>query len=170
MTLKGKKEIKNYLVFIIIFCFVWMTLKRFNRAKWLRFKKFLERNNNETRDGGKWKKESEAVIFFKQALALRGYSAEGVLVNHRPDFLRNPHTGCNLELDAFDPISKNAIEYNGVQHYEYPNVFHKCKKDFELQVSRDRFKTERCAQENINLITIPYTEKNIFTFILARIK
>jgi len=43
---------------------------------------------------------------------------EPPIVNYRPDWLKNPNTNRNLEIDIFFPIAKIAIEYNGIQHYQ----------------------------------------------------
>ena len=74
----------------------------------------------------------------------------------RPDFLLNPETGQNLELDGYNSELKIAFEYNGIQHYEYPNTFHKTEKEFIDQVRRDMFKKEICNQLGIHLISIPH--------------
>ena len=76
--------------------------------------------------------------------------------SYRGNELKNPKTGRNLELDCYDPITNTAIEYNGIQHYEYPNVFHKSRHDFNTQISHDRYKNEVCCNLNRKLITIPY--------------
>lgn len=79
----------------------------------------------------------------------------------RPSFLKNPDTGRNLELDGYNEELKIAFEYNGQQHYDFPNTFHKTLDEFQRQVERDKFKKEKCNQNNIKLITIPYTvDKN----------
>ena len=75
----------------------------------------------------------------------------------RPNFLKNPETKRNLELDCYNDELKLAIEYNGSQHYEFPNTFHRTKEDFIKQVRRDQYKVERCNQEGIYLITVPHT-------------
>jgi hypothetical protein len=75
----------------------------------------------------------------------------------RPDFLQNPLTGRNLELDGYNPEMAMAFEYNGIQHYQYPNVFHKSEEEFEQQLRRDNFKREACDLSGIYLINIPYT-------------
>ena len=75
----------------------------------------------------------------------------------RPDFLKNPLTNRNLELDGYNAELSLAFEYNGVQHYEYPNIFHKTKKEFEQQLSRDNYKRRVCDRVGIYLINIPYT-------------
>lgn len=80
---------------------------------------------------------------------------------HRPDFLRNPVTGgdFNLELDCFDPELKIAVEYNGVQHYRYIPFFHKNKEAFLNQKYRDDMKRRMCRDNGILLIEVPYTIK-----------
>lgn len=75
----------------------------------------------------------------------------------RPGFLKNPETGRNLELDGFCEPLKLAFEYNGAQHYKFPNTFHRTRFDFDKQVSRDKFKIQRCEEEGVRLISIPYT-------------
>lgn len=77
----------------------------------------------------------------------------------RPTFLTNPSSGRCLELDGYNEELKLAFEYNGVQHYVWPNKFHKNKGQFLAQVSRDKFKQKRCKELGINLLVIPYTVK-----------
>ena len=74
----------------------------------------------------------------------------------RPDFLRNPETGRCLELDGYCSELKLAFEYNGIQHYKFPNPFHRTRGEFEAQQRRDKFKTGRCRDLGIDLIEIPY--------------
>jgi len=75
----------------------------------------------------------------------------------RPDFLKNPETSCNLELDCYNAELKLAVEYNGEQHYKFPHPFHKNINDFLKTVRRDRFKAEMCDLLGIYLIVVPYT-------------
>lgn len=81
----------------------------------------------------------------------------------RPDWLKNPETGANLELDLFsDNIIINgtkysvAVEYCGIQHYIYPNKFFKTEQDFKNQLRRDMYKREICDLNDVFLITVPY--------------
>jgi hypothetical protein len=74
----------------------------------------------------------------------------------RPDFLKNPKTGKNLELDCYNAELKIALEYNGVQHYKYSPYFHKSKKDFYSQVHRDDWKRAKCKDLDIKLLEIPH--------------
>ena len=89
---------------------------------------------------------------------------------HRPDFLKNPRTGKNLELDCFNPdlyisykgkdgkrkVSRLAIEYNGIQHYKWPNFTGQTQDEFVNQQYRDRLKISLCEKEDIYLIIVPY--------------
>lgn len=75
----------------------------------------------------------------------------------RPNFLKNPKTNRNLELDGYNEDLKIAFEYNGEQHYTFPNTFHKTEEDFQKQVANDKFKAKKCKELGIHLIEIPYT-------------
>jgi hypothetical protein len=77
----------------------------------------------------------------------------------RPDFLRNPVTGgdYNLELDCFNEQLKLAVEYNGVQHYKFSPYFHRNKEAFLNQKYRDEMKRVKCRDAGIMLIEVPYT-------------
>jgi hypothetical protein len=68
----------------------------------------------------------------------------------RPDFLKYPLTGHNLELDGYNAELAIAFEYNGSQHYQYPNVFHKSEEEFEQQIQKDDFKRKACDEQGIN--------------------
>lgn len=74
----------------------------------------------------------------------------------RPEFLKNPETNHNLELDCYNDELKIAVEYSGYQHYVFPNRFHKTYDEFIKQVRRDQFKVEMCDRNGIYLITVPY--------------
>ena len=77
----------------------------------------------------------------------------------RPDWLENPETGYNLELDCYNEELGIAVEYNGEQHYKYPNAFHKSEEEFKSQTKRDKLKKELCDKRNVKLIVVPYTVK-----------
>lgn len=82
-------------------------------------------------------------------------------LSQRPDFLRNPVTGgeFNLELDCYDPELKLAVEYNGIQHYKYVPYFHRNHEHFINQKYRDDMKRRMCKDNGIILIEVPYTIK-----------
>jgi hypothetical protein len=78
----------------------------------------------------------------------------------RPSFLKNPETGRNLEIDCYNEELKIAVEYNGIQHYKWPNFTGQSKEDFIRQLERDKMKKQVCKQKGIFLITVPYTVKH----------
>lgn len=77
-------------------------------------------------------------------------------ISCRPDFMLNTETGETMELDCYNDELKLAAEYNGVQHYEWPNYTKQSKKHFIRQVRRDQLKKDICDQYGIYLISIPY--------------
>ncbi|QIN54276.1 hypothetical protein [Cedratvirus kamchatka] len=78
----------------------------------------------------------------------------------RPNFLKNPETGRNLEIDCYNPELKIGVEYNGKQHYVFPNFTGMSREEFYNQLRRDRFKRETCDLNGVYLITVPYTIKH----------
>jgi hypothetical protein len=79
----------------------------------------------------------------------------------RPDFLNNPVTGgnYNLELDCYNEDLRIAVEYNGVQHSKFVPFFHKNHEAFYNQKYRDELKRRMCKDNGITLIEVPYTVK-----------
>lgn len=77
----------------------------------------------------------------------------------RPDFLRNPVTGNNLELDCYNPDLRLGVEYNGQQHYKFSSFFHKNVEASTNQKYRDELKRRMCTENGITLIEVPFTIK-----------
>ena len=92
----------------------------------------------------------------------------------RPDFLRNPVSGgnFNLELDCYNKELGIAVEFNGIQHYKYVPFFHKNKESFMNQKYRDELKERMCKDNRILLILVPYTIKieNIENYIITELR
>ena len=87
-------------------------------------------------------------------------------ISCRPDWLKNPKTNRNLELDGFCEKLKIAFEHNGTQHYDKNDRFY-----MENIIERDQLKLELCKKNNIKLIVIPAIEyitklENLTQFIL----
>jgi hypothetical protein len=80
----------------------------------------------------------------------------------RPDWLSNPVTGKNLELDGYcpdivTPLGEGlAFEYDGQQHAKHTKAFHKSEDEFTYQVKKDHWKNAKCKEKGIVLIRIPY--------------
>lgn len=77
----------------------------------------------------------------------------------RPDFLKNPKTNRNLEIDCFNHELQLGLEYQGIQHRKYYPYYHKTIEDFEKQVERDNFKKDKLKSLGIKMIYIPDTVK-----------
>src|SRR5690242_16532731 len=77
-------------------------------------------------------------------------------VKARPDFLKNPMTGMNLELDCYCAELGLAIEYDGQQHYKYNKYFHRNEEGYLKQRYRDEFKKYACKKNGVRLVKVPY--------------
>lgn len=90
----------------------------------------------------------------------------------RPNFLRNEVTGYNLELDLYNDDLKLAIEVQGDQHYKFTPFFHRNKEAFLMQRYRDEMKKQKCMNEGITLIEIPYKvgEKKLKDYLLTQLR
>jgi len=81
----------------------------------------------------------------------------------RPNWLRNPATGKNLELDGYCSEIKThlgtglAFEYDGIQHAKYNRYFHgNNRNEFIYQVKKDEWKDLQCKKKGVLLIRIPH--------------
>lgn len=92
-------------------------------------------------------------------------------VKIKPDWLLNPKTNRNLELDGYNEELNIAFEYDGVQHFNKKKVFNK-KYDFAYSLYRDKLKKELCEKKGVLLISIPYTieHKNIKDYVITELK
>lgn len=90
----------------------------------------------------------------------------------RPDFLRNPITGQNLEADAYNEELGLVVEVQGRQHYEFVPFFHKNKQTFRTQQYRDHIKRQCCSNNGIVMLEVPYTVKikNLRTFLRKELR
>lgn len=64
-----------------------------------------------------------------------------------------------MPFDFFIPDLDTAIEFDGEQHFKPVDHFGG-EENLEITQKRDRFKTDYCKRNNINLIRIPYTDIN----------
>ena len=73
----------------------------------------------------------------------------------RPDFLKNPETGRNLECDMMNEDLKLCIERNGEQHDKHVTYFH-TEEQFSKQKERDALKAKLLSDNGYTLVSIPY--------------
>lgn len=71
-----------------------------------------------------------------------------------PQWLINPETGKRMQLDCYNHELRIAAEYQGEQHYVYPNAYHTSVEQFHKQRQRDLYKRQICDQLGIYLITV----------------
>lgn len=76
-------------------------------------------------------------------------------VTVRPNWLLND-TGRPLELDCYNEDLQLAVEYNGEQHYKWPNFTNQSYEEFLAQLGRDQLKVKLCDRNGVYLITVPY--------------
>lgn len=90
----------------------------------------------------------------------------------RPNFLRNDVTGENLEIDLYNPDLKLGFEINGQQHYKFVPFFQKNHEAFRNQQYRDHMKREKCRQNGITLVEVPYSvgENGLKNFIVEQLR
>lgn len=74
---------------------------------------------------------------------------EEFVENFRPDWLKNPATGANLELDRYYPRLLLGFEFNGPQHR---------KEIGEKQWERDKLKKHLCAKHGVLRIVFYWGE------------
>ena len=75
-----------------------------------------------------------------------------------------------LSYDFYLNDYNTCIEYNGEQHYRPVNIFGG-EKRFKKQLLHDNLKRQYCEINNINLIIVPYWEKeNIENFLMGEFK
>lgn len=94
----------------------------------------------------------------------------------RPNFLKNPETGRNLELDCYNPhiitaMGSNglAFEIDGAQHYGYVPQWHGSEDGFEKQKMRDKLKEVLCIKHGVLLIRIPFSVQDKRKYILDKL-
>jgi len=95
-----------------------------------------------------YKSESIAYKLIKEF-----YGDVEILVNHRPDWLKNPFTGFNLELDFYIPSKSVAYEIQGPHHY---------KKSDRSQQWRDKYKKQQCEYKRITLVTVVADQRDFY--------
>jgi hypothetical protein len=116
----------------------------------------------------------ETIIYDKIYELFDDSLIEKIEVNEYYDWIINPHTKKNLQLDFLiyfkekidyevngESIRKDAmlaIEVQGQQHYHEVKEFHKKKNDLKRQQIRDSIKLRSCRNLGIPLIRLKYNK------------
>jgi hypothetical protein len=85
------------------------------------------------------------------------YSKSEVKRNYRPNWLKNPKTGRNLELDFYLEKKKIAVEVQGFHHKTI------------YQEEKDKIKEDICKERGIRLIKTSNAKINTFYYIIRTI-
>lgn len=73
-----------------------------------------------------------------------------------------------LRFDLYLPDYNTAIEYNGKQHFEYVEYFHKNIENFNKMKKRDAIKRKLAKDHEVTVIDINYNdniEQKLISFI-----
>lgn len=90
------------------------------------------------------------------------------LINHRPNWLINPVTKCNLEIDIYYPSFNIGFEYNGAYHYDKKLHNHK------YILFKDKIKIDICKKNKVDLIVLRafnlgMSDKDLIRFVCSNI-
>jgi hypothetical protein len=105
-------------------------------------------------------KDQGIKLSFSQYLCRRTFEAifdRKFQSDYRPNILKNPETQRNLEYDGYNDELKLAFEFNGRQHYNWPNHCSMTKNDYIKQYRRDDYKKRISQLHQIDLFIIPDT-------------
>ena len=72
------------------------------------------------------------------------------------EWLKNPDTNKHLRIDAYYTEHNIAVEFHGIQHYEFVKHFHQNIEVFEYKKNLDKIKKELIISHEIKYIEIPY--------------
>lgn len=75
-----------------------------------------------------------------------------------------------LEYDVYIKNKNVLIEYNGRQHYEYVSFFHKTKKQYKQQRSRDTRKKRLAKKQGVQLIVFKFDEPIFKDYVVNKIE
>ena len=85
----------------------------------------------------KWSKSEKEIYNYIKKIY------NGVIIENDRSLIKNPKTGCYLELDIWLPELNKAIEYDGTYWHSNDNV-----------KWRDKYKQQWCKNNNIDLLVI----------------
>jgi len=113
------------------------------------FHSFFKSPARTRRRSKRWQRRDSENFLRRELETLTGKKFPSI----RPSWLRNPSTGCLLELDCYNSDLGVAFEYQGIQHYTAQDHFGGTDT-LEKVKQRDSVKRDLCKQKGINLIEI----------------
>lgn len=75
----------------------------------------------------------------------------------------------NRRFDFYLPELQVAIEFDGVQHFQFIKFFHETEENFKVRKQADKEKNEYCSQHGITLYRIPWYEEDNIPTILTQL-
>ena len=109
-----------------------------------------------------WKNQEKCREIFEQLFKVK-------FIKKRFYCFKNLKFKSYIEFDGYNEELKIAFEYQGYQHYVYPNYFQKNKIKFLKQRSMDLFKQQYCSINKIKLFVVPYWVKDLENYIIKEI-
>lgn len=157
-------------VIFVVFVYFVITAKK-KKYPYLGYKTTILKQKKSKRTKKKYKREEKCRQIFEKIFGKKFQSI-------RPDWLKNPITKRNLELDGYckdiyTPLGKGlAFEHDGEQHSRYTKYFHDSPDQFLWQVKCDRWKDLQCKSRGILLIRIPHfiIENDLEEYIIEKLK
>ena len=131
---------------------------------WLRRRKKARRGACRNENAKLFKSEAELFKTLKDI-----FGSSGVMSGVHPIWALSSK-GALLEYDIAVKDKKLLIEYNGQQHYEYPNRFHKLKKYFLAQQRRDKRKEKLAKDNGWKFMVVKYNEPVTHEYIYKKLK
>jgi len=118
-------------------------------------------------------KQKEYLVTEKKKVWVNQLRMGDLIKELYPNHLVIPNTRGfldGLEIDYYIPDLKLGFEYNGKQHYELVEVFHKDESGLKDQKERDELKNKIAKEKGIRLITLRYDEPLTKEYIKTKLK
>lgn len=97
------------------------------------------------------------------------YGPDQVFTSYHPKWAES-EKGVLYEYDILIKPINLLIEYHGIQHFEYPNFFHRNKEQFKQQQKRDKKKIRLAKRNGYKLLIIKHSDPLVDDFILKKIE
>ena len=78
--------------------------------------------------------------------------------------------GARLKVDIYFEKLNLAVEYQGKQHAEFPNAFHKTAEDFRYAAMCDAWKRQILSSRGITVVEFSHRDKLTKTAVVVRLR